>query len=251
MYEIVVPLAVFLCLVGAGLGSLVVSEKLPSRYREDDTSNVVRLAANIFVVMTSLVLGLLLNSAKTTFEAVDRNVHAFATDLVVLDRNLLRHGPEALEVRQRLASYTRQAIEGTWPARGAPVLDDPAAEKLLDQVGSALAAMRSSDPARAELWREAEVSYQNVLKRRWVLIEESEGTIPTAFLAMLVTWLVLIFASFGYRAPHNAVVAITLVVAALLIAGSIYLMLDMELPFSGPIQVSPAPLQRAAEQMSR
>jgi hypothetical protein len=251
MHEIVVAAAIFLCLVAASLGALLVSEKLPARYRHDDTYNVVRLAANIFVVATSLVLGLLLNSAKNTFEAVDRNLHAFATDLVLLDRTLRHYGPEASEVRQRLTAYVRQAIDGTWADDGSRVLDDRRAERLLDDVGDALAAIRPSDPVRAELWREAQVNLQSVVKRRWALIEESEGTIPTPFLVMLSAWLVLIFASFGYRAPHNAVVATTLVVAALLIAGAIYLLLDMDQPFAGAIQISPAPLHRVEEQLHR
>lgn len=104
---------------------------------------------------------------------------------------------------------------------------------------------------RAELWREAQTNLQSVVKRRWGLIEESEGTIPTAFLVMLVAWLVLIFAIFGYRAPRNTVVVTTLVVAAFLIATSIYLILDMDVLFSGPIKISPAPLQRAEEQLRR
>lgn len=251
MHEILVAAAIFLCLVAAAIVSLVVSERLPTRYRDDDTHNVVRLAANIFVVTTSLVLGLLINSAKNTYEAVDRNMHGFATDLILLDRSLRHYGPEASDVRQRLRAYLRQAVNGTWPSSGSPVLDDRAAERLLDDVGNALAAVRPSDPVRAELWRESQTNYQNVVKRRWVLIEESEGTIPAAFLVMLVTWLVLIFASYGYRAPRNAVVVTTLVVAAFLIAGSIYLILDMDVPFSGPIQISAAPLQRAEEQISR
>jgi hypothetical protein len=68
---------------------------------------------------------------------------------------------------------------------------------------------------------------------------------------MLTAWLVLIFASFGYRAPRNAVVTLTLVASAALISGSIYLILDMDVPFSGPIKISPAPLLRAEEQMRR
>ena len=96
MHEIVVAAAIFVCLVAASLGALLVSERLPARYRHDDTYNVVRLAANIFVVMTSLVLGLLLNTAKNTYEAVDRNVHAFATDLVLLDQTLRQLWPGSL-----------------------------------------------------------------------------------------------------------------------------------------------------------
>ena len=251
MYEFFVAAVIFLCLVAASLGMLVVSERLPADYRHDETHSVIRLAANIFVVATSLVLGLLLNSAKNTYESVDRNVHAFATDLILLDRNLLHYGPEASGVRQRLAAYVRQAVAGTWPTKGSPVLDDRAAELLLEDVGNALMVIRPSDPMRIELWREAENSLQNVVKQRWVLVEESEGTISVAFLVMLVAWLVLIFASFGFRAPRNAAVTTTLVVAAFLIAAAIYLILDMDVPFSGPIQISPAPLLRAEEQMRR
>jgi len=251
MHPFLVAGAIFLCLVAAAIGALLVSERLPTHYHHDDTHNVVRLAANVFVVTTSLVLGLLLNSSKNTFESIDRNVHALATDLVVLDRSLRHYGPEASEVRQRLAAYVREAISGTWPEKGSPVLDDRVAERLLEDVGNALMAIRPADSARSELWHEAYVNLQNVIKRRWTLIEGSEGTVPAAFLVMLTAWLVVIFASFGYRAPQNAVVLTTLVVAAFLSAASIYLMLDMEDAFSGPIQIAPDPLLRAEETLRR
>ncbi len=202
-------------------------------------------------LIQALVLGLLISSAKNTFESVDRNVHAFATDLILLDRSLRHYGPEASKVRQQLTAYVGQAIAGTWPAKGSPALDDRAAEAMLDDVGNALMVIRPSDPMRFELWREAQNNFQSVVKRRWVLIEESEGTIPKAFLVVLVAWLILIFASFGYRAPRNAAVVTTLVVSAFLISAAVYLILDMDVPFSGPIKISPMPLLRAEEQMRR
>jgi len=36
-----------------------------------------------------------------------------------------------------------------------------------------------------------------------------------------------------------------------LIAGAMYLILDMDVPFDGLIQVSPAPLERAVAELSR
>ncbi|WP_446731594.1 bestrophin-like domain [Pseudomonas sp. OTU5201] len=51
----------------------------------------------------------------------------------------------------------------------------------------------------------------------------------------------LVFASFGYRAPHNPMVVTMLLVSASLFAGSVYLVLDMDIPFSGPIQISDDP----------
>ena len=93
--------------------------------------------------------------------------------------------------------------------------------------------------------------HPDVLEMRWVLIEQSEGAIPWPLIAMLVAWLALIFASFGFRAPKNVITLATYVVSAALIAGAIYLILDMDVPFSGPIQISPAPLERALAELQR
>jgi len=54
------------------------------------------------------------------------------------------------------------------------------------------------------------------------------------------------FASFGLFAPRNASVT-----AALSVAGSIYLILEMDRPYSGLIKISSAPLQTALEQLGR
>ena len=68
---------------------------------------------------------------------------------------------------------------------------------------------------------------------------------------MLATWLILIFASFGYRAPKNIIVVSMFVIAAFLISASIYLVLDMDIPFNGLIQISDLPLRRALAELQR
>jgi hypothetical protein len=115
MRESVVALIIFLCLAAASLGTLALQHRLPSRHREDDTQNVIRLIANFFVVMTSLVMGLMINSAKNTLESVDRNIHTFAASIIVLDRTLRHYGPDADEVRQHLLAYAKRAAQ--WARR--------------------------------------------------------------------------------------------------------------------------------------
>ena len=39
---------------------------------------------------------------------------------------------------------------------------------------------------------------------RWLIIEQAQTTLPTAFLAMLIFWLTVLFASLGLLAPRNA-----------------------------------------------
>jgi len=121
----------------------------------------------------------------------------------------------------------------------------------LTEIGTRLNALTLSDATHGPLLQDARQRLQKVLEMRWVLIEQSEGAIPWPLIAMLVAWLALIFASFGFRAPKNVITVATYVVSAALIAGAIYLILDMDVPFSGPIQISPAPLERALAELQR
>jgi hypothetical protein len=251
MSEVVSPILIFVCLLAASLGSLAIYTWFPAQHRQEDTHAIVKLAANLFVIMTSLVLGLMISSAKTTFESIDRNVHSLATDLILLDRVLLEYGPEATDARQRLLAYVKQTVDHTWHANAESPFDDSEAEQLLNDVGTHIRSIKTQDAEHAELRQEALERFQTVLEQRWALIEQSDGTIPTPIIMVVVVWLVLIFASFGYRAPRNPVVVATLFVAAALISTAIYLILDMDAPFAGPIQIAPAPLERVIVQMQR
>jgi hypothetical protein len=245
--EFFVASLIFLCLLAASLGALAIYDKLPRYHLEDDTYQVVRLTAGIFVVMTSLVLGLLINSAKNKFEVNDRNLHAFATELILLERTLRQYGPDAADSRQRLRAYVQRVLDNTWPAKGPAIIDDGVAERLLDDVELGLNAIRPRDTERTELWLDAKRRLQKVIELRWDLVEGAGGAIPAPLLGMLVAWLMLIFASFGYRAPKNMVVVTTFGLAALLISGSLYLTMDMDTPFDGPMHISPKPLQRTID----
>ncbi|WP_245973807.1 DUF4239 domain-containing protein [Bosea caraganae] len=247
MNEVRIAVFVFLCLTGASLGALFFYEKLPAHQRQDDTHNVMRLIANIFVVMTSLVLGLMISSAKGRFDAVNRDVHSYATGLILLDRMLVLYGPEAGDARQRLVAYAQRAANGHWTAEGG--LSDKTSERLLQEIGTSLRALEPRAEPQLSIWNDIREQYRKVLELRWSLVEQAEGSIPRPLVLMLVAWLMLIFATFGFRAPRNAVIVTSFVAAATLIGGAIYLIVDMDAPFEGPIQISPAPLQRALTEM--
>ena len=251
MNEVLFALLVFFCLTGASLGSLLLFTRLPVHHRRDDTQNVVRLIANIFVVMTSLVLGLMINSAKGRFDGINRDVHTFTTDLILLDRLLTLYGPDANDTHQRLVVYAERAADGNWTSRDPVLESDKTSEQLLNDVGSSLRALKPADDAHLSTWNDAREQYRKVVELRWALVEQAEGSIPTSLLAMVVAWLVLIFASFGFRAPRNIVVLASFVAASALITGALYLIVDMDAPFGGPIHISSAPLHRAIAEMRR
>lgn len=249
MNELVIAVIVFVCLAAASLGAMFVSPALPDRHRSDETSAVVRLIANIFVVMTSLVFGLMINSARSTYSTVDASVHAYGTNLILLDRTLRTYGLQARDARQQLIAYVEEAIAN--PARaGDSIAHKPdSAGAAFDALGNALSALQPPDSYHEGLLSDVRQQYRRVVEQRWQIIEQSEGALPLPLVAMLVAWLLLIFGSFGYRAPRNEVVIGSFLVSAALFAAAFYLVLDMDVPFSGPIQISDAPLHRALAEM--
>lgn len=249
MNEVRIAIFVFICLMAASLGALFSYQRLPEHQRLDDTQKVLHLIANIFVVMTSLVLGLMITSAKTRFDAVNQDVHSYATELILLDKMLFLYGPETGETRQKLLAYAERAANGHWTAEGG--LSDKTSERLLEDVGVRLRTFEPSRDPQLSIWNDMREQYRKVLELRWSLVEQAEGSLPRPLMLMVVAWLVLIFAIFGFRAPRNAVVVTGFIAAAVLIGGAIYLIVDMDMPFEGPIQVSPAPLQRALTEMRR
>jgi len=249
MNEVRIATFVFLCLSAASLGALFCYERLPEHQRQDDTQKVLHLIANIFVVMTSLVLGLMISSAKSRFDGVNQDVHSYATQLILLDRMLLLYGPEAGDTRQTLLAYTERAANGQWTAEGR--LSDKTSERLLEDVGTCLRALEPNRDPQLSIWNDMREQYRKALELRWGLVEQAEGSLPRPLMLMVVAWLVLIFAVFGFRAPRNAIVVTGFIAAAALMGGAIYLIVDMDVPFEGPIQVSPAPLQRALTEMRR
>ncbi len=161
--ELLAAVVTFLCLIGAAFLGVFSNAVLRPQHLQNDTNATVRLVANIFVVMTSLVLGLMMNSAKNTLETDIRNVHALGTDLILLDRNMRALGPETDEARRHLVEYLQAALKD-----GNILEKDPRAEAFLDAAGASLRAIRVSEEQRVALWNDARLLYRQVVQQRWL-----------------------------------------------------------------------------------
>ena len=77
------------------------------------------------------------------------------------------------------------------------------------------------------------------------------GSISLPFLVVLVSWLVLLFVGFGLLTRINGTVITALLVGALSVAGAIFLVLELDKPYDGLMQISSAPMQSALARMNR
>jgi hypothetical protein len=70
-------------------------------------------------------------------------------------------------------------------------------------------------------------------------------------LIILVFWMAIVFLSVGLFAPPNATVIVTLMLAALSVSGAIFLILELDNPFNGVIEISPEPMRNALIHLGR
>jgi len=107
-----------------------------------------------------------------------------------------------------------------------------------------------SDAQRA-IQSQAESIAINYGQARLLLFAQSGSSISKPFLVVVVFWLSMLFVSFGLFAPRNATAMVTLLVAAISVAGALFLILELDHPFSGLIQISSVPLRNAISVLGR
>ena len=74
---------------------------------------------------------------------------------------------------------------------------------------------------------------------------------PTPLLVVLICWATAIFVSFGLLTKRNPTVFVSIAVAAAAVAGAIFLILELDSPFRGLIQISSASAHLALEILGR
>jgi len=231
---------VFAFVFGGAMLGIALRGVVPAHHLSADSKDVVKLGVGLIGTMTALVLGLLVASAKGSYDAQRSELTQMAANTILLDRALAHYGPETGEVRGMLKVAVAAMIDQIW-ASGAARGPNVRREVLFDKLQE-LAPRTDSQRA---IQSQAESMAVNLAQTRWLLFEQSGSSISTTFLVVVIFWLTILFISFGLFAPRNATVIVTLLVSAISVAGAIFLIPELDHPFSGLIQSSSGPLRNA------
>jgi hypothetical protein len=82
------------------------------------------------------------------------------------------------------------------------------------------------------------------------LFAQTGNSIPMPFLIILIFWLSAIFVSFTLFSQTNLIVMASLFVCALSFAGAIFLVLELDSPFTGLLGISSTTLRTALLSLS-
>ena len=253
MTSLTISCIVFACILGGALLGMVIRAVLPEEHLGAESRDVVKLGMGLIATMTALVLGLLVASAKSSFDTQRNGLAQLSANVIVLDRALARYGTESKDVRETLRTSVADMLQRTWPAEDpqsghtAPSATEGRYEGIYDKIQEL--APKSED--QRALQAQALKTATDIGQTRWLLFAQRGRSIPTPFLVVMVSWLTLILATFSLFAPHNATVVVTLVVCALAVSSAVFLILELDQPFQGMLQIPSTPLRNALAQLGR
>jgi hypothetical protein len=251
MYALIVSVMATACVFAGGIASVLLHPRLPPSHLSKETQDVVKLGIGMLSVLASLVLGLLIATGKSSSDSTDQQVRSYAADIILLAETLRDYGDDAAKPTALLRAFTTSTLHDIWPQDHSDAnLANPATGQELEHVREAIRALRPVDAGQRWLQDQALTIVTSLLHQRWQLIEHQGPNVRPVVLLILVSWITIIFASFGLNAPRNATVMVAYLVCSLGIGGAVFLIIEMDNPFQGPLQIPRAPMENALAQMS-
>jgi len=240
-------LIVFACIASGALLGMFLRSTLPEHHLSADAKDVVRLGTGLIGTIAALVLGLLIASAKNSFDTQSTHIRQLTANILLLDGLLAQYGPETRTARDLLRRGIVTMTERIWRehtsdlAKAPPFEASHGSEAFLETLQD----LAPANEAQRSLKDRAIQASTELAKTRLLLFAEADNAIPMPFLAVLVFWLTIIFASFSLFAQPNVIVLSALVIFALSAAGAIFLILELGQPFAGLMHIAQEPLRHA------
>jgi hypothetical protein len=223
---------------------------VPDHHLSAETRDAVKLALGLVATMAALLLGLLVSSAKGSYDTTRGHVIQMAAKVAYLNRVLESYGPEAAGIRPKIRDAVEAAVQQVWPGeKGKPAQLVPNYH-VIDEVYFSILALSPRDDIQRTLKGQAVALAAELGQSRMLLLTESVPSIKMPLLVVVVAWLVVIYLGFSVIAPPNATATTALLVSALAVSGAILLILDLVQPFNGIMKISSEPVLWALKQLA-
>lgn len=244
MNSITVEVVAFFCILAGAACGMALRKILPPEHLSGDSKNTIQAGIGLVVTMTALILGLLVASAKSTYDTEGAELTRMSANAILLDRMLAEYGPEAKSARDALQlAIVHSADLLDSGGQSGPSLRPVTADA---DVFARIEELSPHDETQRFLKRQASKQAITIGQTHWLLHQQSDtSAVSMPLLITLICWLVIIFASLGMFTPINATTILCMIVCALSVTFAIWLILEMYTPYSGFMHISSAPLRVA------
>src|SRR5437763_5788176 len=150
-----VSVIVFVILVGVTFLGGRLARVLPEEQLSAESKDAMKLALGLVATMTAILLGLLISSAKGSFDTARSQVMQMAAKVALLDRVLKLYGPEAMDARRALRDATADGVRRIWPVTGSAAVRLDPNQQMGDAVYATIHGLSSNDDTHRALKAQA------------------------------------------------------------------------------------------------
>jgi hypothetical protein len=176
-----------------------------------------------------------------------------AAQAILLYRTLAEYGSETQQIRGRFREILAMRIAQVWPDESKNKVAPEAIGRgeSIEAIQRQVLDLSPQNDAQRWLKSTALQITGEMAGARWLVFEQTGTAIQWPFLTILIFWLAVIFASFALFAPRHGSVIFVLFICALSVAGALFLIVQMDQPYSGLIKISSAPVRAALSQLGQ
>ena len=198
-----IALIVFACVFGGALLGMFLRVVIPEHHLSDGAKDVIKLGMGLIATMTALVLGLVIATAKNSYDTQNDAVKHTAAKVLLLDRVLSNYVPETKEARELLRWTISYMLDAIWPEDPSQRarLDAPEAVFIDRGIDARILQLSPQNDTQRWLRSRALQIGSEITETRWLVLGGRGSSIPVPFLVVVVFWLTIIFGSFGLFAP--------------------------------------------------
>src|SRR6516164_9605850 len=110
MSSMTISWIVFGVVFGGALLGMALRALLPEHHLSQDSKDVVKVGMGLIGTISALVLGLLIASAKSSYDTQRNGLAQLAANISLLDRIFAHYGPEAKECRAQLKDNVKNLL---------------------------------------------------------------------------------------------------------------------------------------------
>ena len=232
-------LAFFCPLLGAGIG-ISLRRRLPAHHLSRDATDVIKLATGLMATLVALILGLLISAANTYRSTIETEYKQSLASIVHLDEDLQAYGPDTRKIREYVRRVAVLTFQERWPDedfKPTGPIANAGMSRYVDAQRQILA-LQPADAAQRWFQSQALQMTERLSDLRWLVMSQQTATAPLlpVFILILLST-VAIFASFALYVQPNPTVITMLALTALAIAGATFLIVELNSPFHGLLQI--------------
>src|SRR3954467_13839956 len=138
MAHITIGLISFIAIFGGAVVGLRLARRVPGHHLSAETQSAVNVSVAVIGTLSALVLSLMITAANRSFSARTDEVRELSLQLIRMDRNLRRYGPEAVEARATLRIWANAKVVQLFPEKGKPRISGETVITTLENVQDAL-----------------------------------------------------------------------------------------------------------------